>query len=150
MSLKGSVIFGVPGVDAMELADMLIDMWDGKEVDWKLMAREHGGSDKMIAEWEPVIEAMKAKGPPRVEHSATVIPPGIPNDLKHPFGGTTEVKSWFSPPDFNYVMKTDYSVVAISRTEYYDLHGTRYWSDVCLARLANASIVRCPRHNEIH
>lgn len=146
----GTVCFGIPGVDAMEIADMLFDMWDGKEIDLTSKIRSHGGSDKLIAETEAAVKAVKAKGPPPIDHRATVIPPGIPSDLRHPFGGTTEIKSWEPLPDSNYALNTDNAVIAISRTEYYDLHGTRYWSDVCLARLANGSIVRCPRHNEIH
>jgi hypothetical protein len=150
VSQTGTICFGIPGVDAMELADTLVDMWDGKEINVKSKLRAHGGSDKQIAEVESAIQALKAKGPPPVEHRVTVIPQGIPSDLRHPFGGTTAVQSWFPPPNFNYVLNMDYAAVAITRTDYYDLHGTHYWSDVCLARLADGSIVKCPRHNEMH
>jgi hypothetical protein len=147
---KGIVCLGIQGVQAMELADMLYDEWDGKRIDIRSKILAHGGTKQMGDQAQAAVDTILANPPPVLSRT-TVIPPGIPpNDLRHPFGGLTIITSRFAPPDFNYVSHTDYAAVAATRTEYTDLQGTYYWSDVCLARLADGSIVKCPRHNELH
>jgi hypothetical protein len=83
-----------------------------------------------------------------------VIPPGIPTSsvTSSTLGGFSTIMSdhALTPKQADYIVRTDLAVAMVTRIEYYDSYGNRYWSDVCWSRFTNSSIPHCRKHNELH
>ncbi|MBI5920668.1 MAG: hypothetical protein HY847_03355 [Betaproteobacteria bacterium] len=80
--------------------------------------------------------------------SGTVIPPSILNDPRQL--NTVTSKTIITQQEVESVVRTDYSIVVVSRHVYFDSAGNRYWTDSCFSYLATKAIPRCPKHNEVH
>jgi hypothetical protein len=92
-------------------------------------------------------------GPILTEPDAVdIFPPGIPSDREKPFGGysTLMTDKVLKSGDVDYILHTEQPIAIVMRTQYYDLAGNRYWSDMCMSRFATGSYPRCLWHNELH
>jgi hypothetical protein len=88
----------------------------------------------------------------------SVVPPGLVPDVEKgveprsgPGGFSTFVsKKIPSAEDVAFIKAHDLSVFVVSREQYFDAWGTRYWTDTCFAYLVSGANVKCPNHNQIH
>jgi hypothetical protein len=92
--------------------------------------------------------SMRSKGIPYASES--IVPPGIPSDLKNaPLWTTIRSDFLLGPDDVAYIAHTDQSVVIAAHVEYFDTAGTFYYSDVCFFHLSTGVYASCEKHNEI-
>ena len=81
-----------------------------------------------------------------------IVVPGIPSDPDKPVGGYSTIMTddFLKQDDIDRMLHTSYSAAMVLRIQYYDMHGNRYWSDLCFSRYEVGSFPDCNRHNEIH
>jgi hypothetical protein len=80
-----------------------------------------------------------------------VIPPVIVTDPRNPLTySSMRSDEILTQGDVDYILKTEDACFVGIRTQYFDAYGTRYWSDICLARQVNGVLAHCDSHNEMH
>jgi hypothetical protein len=92
------------------------------------------------------------KGLPHEDGEGIVVPPGISPDITTTFGGFSSIESdgLLTQQQYDYIMNPNHSpFAAVVRVQYFDGHGKRYWSDMCLERLRNGLLFHCHKHNDI-
>lgn len=80
----------------------------------------------------------------------TIVSPGTSATSEKPQFSTLTSSNVVSQQELDFLTNFDFSIVIVSRHEYFDIAGNRYWTDSCYSYLMTGAIPNCPKHNEIH
>jgi len=80
---------------------------------------------------------------------STIVPPGGMDRLNAVFL-TLSTNRAINQKEWEGITKNAFPIVIVTRHQYFDTAGNRYWTDLCVSFAPEGQIPNCPKHNEIH